>query len=48
MNLGLLWKGVLLLTLSSYSVLVVVVFFGGLKNIKSMLKDLKSGHTNEE
>ena len=35
------WKAILLLTLSAYSLLVVVVFFGGLKNIVQMLKELR-------
>ena len=41
MSWELLWKLVLVFTLSSYLLLVVVVFFGGLKNIKDMLKDLR-------
>ncbi len=36
-----LWKLFLILTLSLYSILVVVVFFGGLKNIKDMFADLR-------
>jgi len=41
MNWEFLWKFILIFTLSTYSVLVVIVFFGGLKNIVDMLKDLK-------
>ena len=40
MSWELLWKMFLLFTLSCYSILVIVVFFGGLKDIKSMFKDL--------
>ncbi|MFC2165696.1 hypothetical protein ACFLT2_11955 [Acidobacteriota bacterium] len=36
------WKFVLILTLGGYSLLVVIVAIGGIKNIISMLKDLKS------
>jgi hypothetical protein len=36
-----LWKLVLIFTLSAYSVLVLCVIFGGVKNIADMLKDLK-------
>jgi len=42
MNWEFLWKLVLIFTFSTYSVLVVIVFFGGLKNIVDMLKDLKT------
>jgi hypothetical protein len=41
MNWVFLWKAVLILTLSAYSLLVVVVFFGGLKNIVQMLRELR-------
>ena len=40
MDWELLWKVLLILTLGGYSILVIVVFFGGLKNIAEMLKDL--------
>lgn len=40
MTWQLLWKVFLIMTLSLYSILVVIVFFGGLKDIKSMFKDL--------
>jgi len=42
MNWELLWKFILVFTLGSYSVLVVIVFFGGLKNIVEMLRDLRA------
>ncbi|MBN1351091.1 hypothetical protein JXJ21_16845 [candidate division KSB1 bacterium] len=37
-----IWKFILLFTLSVYSILVVIVFFGGIKNIREMFIDLKS------
>jgi len=40
MNWGLLWKGVLVFTLFGYALLVIVVIFGGAKNIVDMLRDL--------
>ena len=40
MSWVLLWKLFLLFTLTSYSILVVVVFVGGIKNLKDMFKDL--------
>jgi hypothetical protein len=40
MSWVLLWKSLLILTLSAYSILVIVVFIGGLGNIRDMLKDL--------
>ncbi|MFC1493497.1 hypothetical protein ACFL6O_06000 [candidate division KSB1 bacterium] len=46
MNWEFLWKIVLLFTLSAYSVLVVIVLIGGIKNLKDMLKDLSSGEEN--
>jgi hypothetical protein len=42
MNWILLWRGVLLFTLFGYAILVVFVFFGGIKNIVAMLKDLST------
>ncbi len=42
MNWANFWKFLLILTLAGYSLLVVVVAIGGIKNIKAMLKDLKS------
>ena len=38
----LLWKIVLIFTLSAYSILVIIVISGGIKNIKDMLEELKS------
>ena len=35
------WKAVLILTLSAYSILVVITFFGGLRNIVQMLRELR-------
>lgn len=42
MNWTLLWRFVLLFTLSAYALLVIVVFFGGIKNIVEMLKELSA------
>jgi hypothetical protein len=42
MNWILLWKFVLIFTLSAYSSLVVIVFFGGFRNIVDMLKELSA------
>lgn len=42
MNWILLWKVVLLFTLSGYSLLAVIVFFGGIRNIIAMLEDLSA------
>ena len=41
MNWELLWKIVLLFTLFGYSILVVIVIFGGARNIVDMLRDLR-------
>jgi hypothetical protein len=41
-NWILFWKIVLILTLAGYSLLVIIVISGGIKNIIDMLKDLKS------
>lgn len=41
MSWALLWKYLLILTLSAYSILVIVVFIGGLGNIRDMFKDLR-------
>lgn len=35
------WKFILILTLISYSLLVIIVSIGGMKNLVSMLKELK-------
>ena len=48
MSWELLWKIFLIITLVSYSILVVVVFFGGLKNIKDMLKDLSESSKKDK
>jgi len=42
MNWPLFWKSILILTLAGYSLLVIFVISGGIKNIIDMLKDLKS------
>ena len=42
MNWTFFWKLVLLFTLSAYSILVIIVFFGGIKNIAEMLKELSA------
>ncbi len=42
MTWTLLWKFVLIFTLSAYSSLVIIVFFGGLRNIVEMLKELSA------
>ena len=36
-----LWKFILILTLFSYSLLVIIVTIGGTKNLIQMLKELK-------
>jgi hypothetical protein len=41
MNWELIWKAVLLFTIFGYSLLVIVVFFGGIKNIGQMLQELR-------
>jgi len=48
MNWILLWKGVLLFTLFGYSFLVIIVFFGGIKNIVAMLEDLSAPTLNHK
>jgi hypothetical protein len=47
MNWVLLWKFVLIFTLSAYSLLVVIVIFGGLRNIVEMLKELSAPREEE-
>jgi len=42
MNWVQFWKFVLIFTISAYSLLVVIVSIGGIKNIVDMLKDLKA------
>lgn len=41
MSWEILWKAVLLLTLSVYSLLVITVIFGGIRNIIDMLRELR-------
>jgi hypothetical protein len=48
MSWTLLWKSVLLFTLFGYSLLVIVVFFGGIKNIIAMLKDLSAPREEQQ
>ncbi len=40
MSWVLLWKCLLIFTLSAYFILVIVVLIGGLGNIRDMFKDL--------
>ncbi|UCE42931.1 MAG: hypothetical protein JSV17_08275 [Candidatus Aminicenantes bacterium] len=40
MNWELLWKCLLIFTLVGYSLLVIIVIFGGARNIVDMLRDL--------
>ena len=40
MNWEVLWKAVLIFTLSGYSLLVIIVIIGGASNIVDMLRDL--------
>jgi len=47
MTWEILWKFVLFFCLSAYSLLVVIVIFGGIKNIIDMLKEL-SGPRDQE
>ena len=46
MNWDAFWKAVLIFTLCGYSILVVVVFIGGIGNIKDMLRELR--HPGDE
>ena len=47
MSWALLWKIVLIFCLSAYSLLVVIVIFGGIRNIIDMLKDLSAPRDQE-
>ena len=47
MSWELLWKVFLIATLSMYTLLVVIVSIGGIKNIKDMFKDLMSGESGD-
>jgi len=44
----LLWKFALVFTLVVYTALVIIVFFGGVKNIFEMFEDLKTPGDNQE
>jgi hypothetical protein len=48
MNWVILWKFVLIFTFSAYSILVIVVFFGGIKNIIEMFKDFTESANQSE
>lgn len=48
MNWEILWKLTLVLTFSTYSILVIVVFFGGIKDVKEMLKDLQKDEKSSD
>lgn len=41
MNWVFLWKAVLVFALAIYTILVIIVAIGGVKNIKEMFEDLK-------
>lgn len=41
MSWEILWKSALILTLLAYSLLVVIVIFGGISNIIDMLRELR-------
>lgn len=43
----LLWKIVLVFTFVAYTIMFVIVAFGGVKDIKSFLNDLKSSSKTE-
>ena len=47
MSWAFFWKFVLILCLSTYSLLVVAVIFGGIKNIIDMLKELSAPRDQE-
>jgi hypothetical protein len=47
MSWALFWKFILVFCLSAYSLLVVTVIFGGIKNIIDMLKELSSPRDQE-
>ena len=47
MSWALFWKIVLIFCLSAYSLLVVAVIFGGIKNIIDMLKELGAPRKQE-
>jgi hypothetical protein len=41
MNWMLFWKITLILTLSCYSLLVIIVIIGGMRNVVQMLRELR-------
>ena len=43
-----LWKLILILTLSAYSLLVFIVTIGGIKNLVQMFKELKEPPNQSE
>ncbi len=47
MSWALFWKIVLIFCLSAYSLLVVTVIFGGIRNIIDMLKELSAPRDQE-
>ncbi len=47
MSWALFWKIVLIFCLSTYSLLVLIVIFGGIGNIIDMLKDLSAPRNQE-
>jgi hypothetical protein len=42
MNWVVFWKAVLIFTLIGYSILAVIVFFGGIRNVADMLRELRA------
>ena len=48
MNWEMLWKAVLVFTLCGYSILVIIVFIGGLGNIADMLRELRKPADDQE
>jgi hypothetical protein len=42
------WKFILILTLIAYSLLVIIVSIGGMKNLVQMLKELKEPSDQSE
>ncbi len=47
MSWALFWKIVLIFCLSAYSLLVLIVIFGGIRNIIDMLKELGAPRNQE-
>lgn len=43
-----LWKFILIFTLAAYSLLVIIVSIGGMKNLVQMLKELKEPRDESE